>query len=287
MRTYLDCIPCLMNQTLRAARLATDDEKTIKAILDRVGSLVKEIPMGDPPPKTARRVYRIIEESTGNPDPYHELKIRNTQTALELYPALKEKIRRSGDPLLTAIRLAIAGNVIDFGINERVDIQKEIDQKMKQTLVISDYDAFKASLASCDEILYIGDNAGESVFDRILIEEINKPVEYTVRSAPVINDVTHADALQAGLDQVAKVIPSGADSPGVVLELCSPKFRDRFNRSKMIISKGQGNFEALSDVNAPVFFLLIAKCPIIARDIGVSVGDMILARATPTPQSYG
>jgi uncharacterized protein with ATP-grasp and redox domains len=265
-----------MNQALRTARLTTGNEKTIKSILDQVGTLVKTVSMEDPPPKTARSVYRIISASTGNKDPYRELKARNTQTALELYPRLRKRIRRSDDPLLTAIRLAIAGNVIDFGVHESVDIQKEIDLRLNQELAISDVDAFTAALSATDEILYIGDNAGETVFDRLLIEVLAKPVRYVVRSAPVINDATYSDAVKAGLDQVATLMRSGADAPGTVLEQCSPDFIDTFNRSTMVISKGQGNFEALSDVMAPVFFLLIAKCPIIARDIGVNVGDMIL-----------
>jgi uncharacterized protein with ATP-grasp and redox domains len=172
--------------------------------------------------------------------------------------------------------LAIAGNVIDFGINYSLDIVKDIDRILKQDLAVSDYGPFKAYLADADEVLYIGDNAGESVLDRILIEELNKPVRYIVRSAPIINDVTYTDAVQAGLDKVATLMASGTDAPGTVMEICSPEFRETFSRSKMVISKGQGNFEALSETSAPVFFLLIAKCKIIARDIGVNVGDMIL-----------
>jgi len=276
MRTYLDCIPCLMNQALRAARLATRSEAQIKRILDQVGQMIRDIPMESPPPVTARHVYRIIEKVSGNADPCRSLKKSNTAKALELYPALKEKIERSEDRLLAAIRLAIAGNVIDFGVNQLLDIENDIDGKHQQDLAVSDYDRFKAHLAAADEILYIGDNAGESVLDRLLIEELNKPVRYIVRSAPIINDVTYPDAVQAGLDRVATLMDSGADAPGTVLDLCSPEFREAFDRSKMIISKGQGNFEALSETRAPVFFLLIAKCPVVARDAGADVGDMIL-----------
>lgn len=276
MRTYLDCIPCLMTQALRAARLATDNEEKIKLIMDEVGLMVKDIPMDNPPPKTAMRVYRIIAQITGNPDPCRVLKNHHTRKALELYPTLKEKISRSSDRLLAAIRLAIAGNVIDFGIKYSLDIEEDLDRILKQELAVSDYDPFREYLALVDEILYLGDNAGESVLDRILIEELNKPVRYIVRSAPIINDVTYSDAVQAGLNKVSTLMASGTDAPGMVLEICSPEFKETFYRSKMVISKGQGNFEALSETSAPVFFLLIAKCPVVARDIGVHVGDMIL-----------
>ena len=276
MRTYLDCIPCLMNQALRAARLATDNEERIKKVLDAVGEMIKAIPMGNPPPKTAMRIYRLVGEMTGNWDPLHDLKKQHTRMALDLYPILKEKIHRSHDRLHTALRYAIAGNVIDCGINHRIDIEEEIDLILKQDLAISDYDNFRRYQAFADEILYIGDNAGESVFDRLLIEELDMPVTYVVRSAPIINDVTYEDALMAGLGAVSTLVESGAEAPGTVLEICSPEFRERFYRSKFVISKGQGNFEALSETPAPLFFLLMAKCPVIARDIGVNVGDMVL-----------
>ena len=166
--------------------------------------------------------------------------------------------------------------MIDYGINYNGDIEKDIDRILKQDLAVSDYDSFKAYLSATEKVLYIGDNAGESVLDRILIEELNKPVTYIVRSAPIINDVTHTDAVQAGLNQVSTLMASGTDAPGTVMEICTPEFQETFYRSKMVISKGQGNFEALSETSAPVFFLLIAKCPIVARDIGVNVGDMVL-----------
>jgi uncharacterized protein with ATP-grasp and redox domains len=279
MRTYLDCIPCLMNQALRAARLATDNEEVIKSIMDEVGLMIKDIPMESPPPATALHVYRIVGELTGNADPCRELKNHHTCKALELYPALKEKVSQSTDRLLAAIRLAIAGNVIDFGINRSLDIEKDIDRIFGQDLAVSDYNAFRAYLNETDEIVYIGDNAGESVLDRILIEELNKPVRYIVRSAPIINDVTYTDAVQAGLDKVSTLMASGTDAPGTIMEICSPEFIETFFRATLVISKGQGNFEALSDTSAPVFFLLIAKCPIVARDLGANVGDMILKKS--------
>jgi uncharacterized protein with ATP-grasp and redox domains len=265
-----------MNQALRAARWATEDEETIKKIMDEVGLMIKDIPMKTPPPKTAMHVHGIVNDITGNPDPLQNMKKTNIRLILDLYPALKDKINRSDDRLLSAIRLATAGNIIDFGIDRNFDIERELDQSLKQNLAISNYSEFKEHLALADEILYIGDNAGESVLDRLLIEELKKPVTYVVRSAPIINDVTYSDAVMAGLDNVAALMTSGTDAPGTVIEICSPEFRDKFYRSKLVISKGQGNFEALSETSSPVFFLLLAKCPIIARDIGASVGDMVL-----------
>lgn len=276
MRTYLDCIPCFFGQALRAARIATDDEKQIKRLLDEVGMMLKEISLESTPPEIGRLIYGKVREITGNPDPYREIKRESTEKGLALYDSLREKIKRSGDGLLTAIRISIAGNVIDLGVNREFDIEQEMEEVAQKEFAICDYEAFKSCLDKTEEILFIGDNAGESVFDRILIEQLKKPVIYVVRETPVINDVTHEDAIQAGLDQVATILSSGTNAPGTVLETCSAEFIELLNSSEFVISKGQGNYEGLSGEKVRIFFLLKAKCPIIANDIGVTVDDIIL-----------
>lgn len=276
MRTYLDCLPCFLHQALRAGRIATDDEEKIKQLLDEVGMMLKSIPLESTPPETGRLIYRKVREITGKLDPYKEIKRKSTRETMTLYPSLKEKVKMSNNKLLTAIRIAIAGNVIDFGVNRRFNIQEEIDKVLKQNFAICDYDKFKAHLDETDEILYIGDNAGESVFDKILIEEMRKSVTYIVRDVPVINDATYEDAVQAGIDKVATILSSGTDAPGTILNTCSAEFKRVYNNSKFIISKGQGNYEALSNEKRPIFFLLKVKCPVIAKDIGVNEGDIIL-----------
>ena len=278
MKTYLDCFPCFLSQALRAARIATDDEKKIKEVLDEVGMMLKDIPVKSTPPESGRLIYHKISEITKNSDPYKELKNESTLKALSLYPSLKNKVEKSDDRLLTAIRVAIAGNVIDFGANRHFDLRKETDEVIKRDFAIFDYKAFKESLDKAHDILYIGDNAGECVFDRILIEEINKPVTYVVRDMPVINDATYEDAIRAGIDKIATIISSGTDAPGTLLETCSAEFKEVYNNSKFIISKGQGNYEVLTNEKRPIFFLLKAKCQVIAKDIGVVEGDIVLKR---------
>jgi uncharacterized protein with ATP-grasp and redox domains len=166
--------------------------------------------------------------------------------------------------------------VIDLGVNKKFDIEEEIDVVLEKDFAIFDYEKFKHYLDKTDKILYIGDNAGESVFDRILIEEIKKPVIYVVREIPVINDVTREDAIQAGIDKVAPILSSGTSAPGTVLETCSSEFIELYRKSKFIISKGQGNYEGLSEEKGLIFFLLKAKCWVIADDIGVKEGDIVL-----------
>ena len=276
MKTYLDCIPCFFQQALRAGRMATDDEKKIKQLLDEIGIMLKDISLDSTPPETGRLLYEKVSEVTGNRDPYKKVKWESTEKALELYPSLKETVERSNDKLLTAIRLAIAGNVMDFGAYKDFNIEKEIEDALTKDFAICDYDEFRNALDKTDKILYLGDNAGETVFDKILIERMNKPVVYVVRETPVINDATYEDAVHAGIDKVASVISSGTNAPGCILNTCSAEFREILDSSRFIISKGQGNYEGLSNEKYQIFFLLKAKCRIIADNIGVSNGDIIL-----------
>jgi len=279
MRTYLDCFPCFMEQALRASRIATHDEKEIKRVLDEVGRMLSSIPIESTPPESGKIIYQKVSEITGIRDPYKEIKKKSTDTALTLYPSLKNEINKEQDMLLTAIRIAIAGNVIDFGANSHFNIEQEIDEILRKDFAICDYEKFKAKLNESNEILYIGDNAGECVFDRILIEEMKKTVTYVVRDVPIINDATYEDAIQAEIDKVATIISSGTDAPGTILETCNPEFKKIYDRAKFIISKGQGNYEALSNERRPIFFLLKVKCHIIANDIGVNKGDIVLKKS--------
>jgi uncharacterized protein with ATP-grasp and redox domains len=163
-----------------------------------------------------------------------------------------------------------------MGPSKSFDIEKDADEILRRNFAVCDYGKFKQCLDRTDDILYIGDNAGESVFDKVLIEEMKKPVIYVVRGMPVINDVTYEDAIQAGIDRIATILSSGTDAAGTVLGTCSDEFKEAYNSSRFIVSKGQGNYEALSGERRPIFFLLKAKCRVIADDIGVNEDDIVL-----------
>jgi len=276
MKTYLDCLPCMMSQALRAGRMATDDEKKIKELLDNIGDMMKDIRLESIPPETGDVIYKEVSKITGVADPYRKVKETNIQEALSLYPELKEIVRKSDNKLLTAIRIAIAGNVIDLGVGKEFNIVEDVKEILQQEFGIFDFNEFEKHLEKANSILYLGDNAGESVFDKILIEELNKPVTYAVRDIPVINDVTYQDAVDSGIDEVAEIISSGSTAPAVILELCNENFLEKFNTSDMVISKGQGNYEGLSNVDRSLFFLLKAKCHVIADDLNVKENDIIL-----------
>jgi uncharacterized protein with ATP-grasp and redox domains len=279
MKVYLDCYPCFFQQALNTARMITDDEETIHQVLLEVNTLLPEISGDVTPPEIGRKVYRIVSRLTGVQDPYKEIKQKCTQQALALYPDLKERVRSADDRLKTAIRIAIAGNVIDFGSNIPFDIEKDVGFILSQKFAIDHYDVFKTALTRAKSVLYVADNAGETVFDRVLIEELGKPVTYVVREHPIINDAVREDAIAAGLDKVVDIVSSGVDAPGNILRLCSDDFFKIYEVADFIISKGQGNYEGLSEENRPIFFLLKAKCSVIAKHIGVKQGSIILKKS--------
>lgn len=280
MKSYLDCYPCFFVQAIKTSRMITQDEKKIWKILNEVSLSLPEIPFGATPPEIGREVYRIISKRTGIKDPYQKLKEKCTRQALSLYPELKKLINSSDDRLMTAVRISIAGNIIDFGANFDFDLKKDIGTILSQDFSINHYQEFCEALDKARKILYLADNAGETVFDRLLIEEINKPVIYVVRANPIINDATREDALLAGIDKVAEIVSSGSDAPGNILKFCSDEFLKVYRSADLIISKGQGNYEGLSDEDRPIFFLLKAKCHVIARDIGIDEGSIVLMKAS-------
>ena len=278
MKIYLDCYPCFFHQALKTARLVVSDEKILRRILLEVGALLPRIPPFATPPEIGREVYRIVTRLTGIEDPYRDIKSDCTRRALALYPDLDQMVKKAPDPLRMAVRAAVAGNIIDFGVKEDFDLERDLFGLLSRDFAIDDYKTFRQEIKRAKKILYLGDNAGETVFDRLLLEQLPVPVVYAVRSHPIINDAVADDAVAAGIEGLAEIISSGSDAPGTLLSLCSPEFLNHYNTADIIISKGQGNYEGLSLETRPIYFLLRAKCPVISRDIGVNKGDIILKR---------
>jgi damage-control phosphatase, subfamily I len=289
MRTYLDCIPCFFRQALEASRVAGAGIQTQRRVLNELAKICSGFSLTSSPPETGRIIYRLVSRITGKKDPYAKIKTESNKMALKLYPRLKRMIARSADPMAVAVRLAIAGNIIDYGVKNSLNVGHELEKILKEEgLRIPEenkkfyqYAKFKRTLAKARTVLYLADNSGEVVFDRILIEEIKKKdpwkhIFYAVKSAPTINDALKKDAKQCGIDKVAEIITSGADAPGTVLSLCTPRFLRMFRGADIVISKGQGNFEVLSLSRRPVFFLFMAKCPVVASHAGCRIGDIIL-----------
>jgi uncharacterized protein with ATP-grasp and redox domains len=276
MKTYLDCFPCFLRQALEVARMAGADEKRQRMMLDRTMALLRDVPLESTPPEIGNQVHRIIRQLTGNDDPYAAAKAESTGEALRLYPRLRALATEDGDRLERAVRIAIAGNVIDFAPGTDFDIEETLESVLYQPFAINDMASFRRVLSGARSVLYLGDNAGETVFDRVLIGALGVPVTYAAKGGGVINDATVEDALAAGLDEVAEVMSTGSDAPGTILSGCSGEFRALYEQADLIMAKGQANYETLSAGGEQLFFLLKVKCPVIARDIGAPVDSIIL-----------
>jgi len=280
VKTYLDCYPCFLRQALDAARYAGADEEGQRSILNSVLETLSSLDPTSTPPEIGDAIHRLVRQKTADPDPYADAKRKATEQTLQLYPRLKALVADASDPLETALRLAIAGNIIDLAPSSSYDLWATVERVLEQPFAIEDTPAFRRALTSTDRILYLADNAGETVFDRVLIETLDKPVIYAVKGGPVLNDATMDDAIAAGLDQVAQVVTTGSDAPGTVLRLCSHQFRRLYDQGEIIVAKGQANYETLSGEGERLFFLLQAKCPVIAQDVGVAVGDIVLKQGS-------
>jgi len=262
--------------------LVTDDQKIMERILRQVLFRLANVSFDNTPPFIGRNIHRIIKLLSGNNDPYLEIKKDSNTLAMKMMLSLKELIKSSTDPFETAVRLAIAGNIIDYGQGNYVGeekIKKTISQCLDQPISKENFNELKEEIEKASNILYLGDNAGEVFFDKLLIEELNGyPITFVVRGAPTINDALRDDARMAGLDKLVAVVDNGSDVPGTILEECSEEFKRLFFEADLVIAKGQGNYETLSDEQKKIFFLLKAKCPVIAEDIGCQEGDMVIAK---------
>ncbi len=277
-----------MNQIVRVGRLLNLPEADCLAMLREFSGHFAELELDDTPPQTAIMIYDMISRYSGLKDPFKAIKKESTEKALSLYPGLKKRVDLATTPtssaaMSLAAKFAVAGNVIDFGVASQFDLGAELDRVVDSGAFgrWQENDFFSA-LKDAEWLLYLGDNTGETVMDRLFIETITKetgtPVTYVVREAPIINDAILEDALAAGLDGCAEIVSSGCSAPGTVLDLCSFQFLNLFHKAPLIVSKGQGNYETLSDVKAPIFFFLKAKCSVIADHLGVQLGDLVLTR---------
>jgi damage-control phosphatase, subfamily I len=283
MRTPLECFPCFLRQTLQAVRRISSDKLCHEHLLREVCHEAASFDLALSPPAMGQRVHRLIRELTGNPDPYREVKRRFNEHALRLYPRLREQIGASPDPFEMAVRLSIAGNRIDFGVAGDTT-EAEVEELLRHAatcVVRGSIDALRQAVAKSQRILYLADNAGEIVFDRLLIEQLPlDKVVVAVRGGPVINDVTREDAIAAGLADIVEVLENGSNAPGTILDDCSPAFQRYYASADLVIAKGQGNYETLDDVRGKcIFFLLMVKCPVVAGAMGHPEGSFVVYRS--------
>jgi damage-control phosphatase, subfamily I len=277
LKIHHDCYPCFLQQALRAARLTGADEAQQHVILQHTLALLQNMQPDATPPEIGYQVHQFVHEVMGNQDPYLEKKRLSTQQALALYPKLRSMIQQSDDPLALAMRISIAGNIIDFAMKDQIaDLWETVERVIQQPYAVDDTAPFKAHLNSVNQVLFLADNAGETVFDRLLIEQLPVPVTYVVKSKPILNDAVMEDALAAGMDaECESIVENGSQSTGTILSLCSESFRIRFETAPLVIAKGQANYETLSSVGRSVFCLLQVKCPMIGEDLKAPMGSII------------
>ena len=282
MITTLDCVPCLLRQALEAARNSTDDTAVHERIVREVLAELSTSDLSMSPPAVGQRVHRRLRELTGVADPYREAKDRFNQLALDLLPDLRKRVAAAPDPFTAALKMAIAGNVIDLGANSGVtedDARQAVLQAADEP-VIGDIEALRHDIQDAERILYLGDNCGEIVFDRLFLEQLpHERITFAVRGRPVLNDVTRVDAETAGITDLMPVIDNGSDAPATILSDCSNELREHFAAADLVIAKGQGNFESLSEAPGDIAFLFRAKCSAIAEVVVQPLGSHLLVRS--------
>lgn len=282
MQTSNECIPCFVRQAEEALLLSTKNPAQREKVLRQLLHTLAEADWTDSPPTIAQRLHRIIRKETGKSDPYRAVKDQMNTLALESLPSCRERIATAADPLEAVVRVAVAGNLLDSGA--KIQIQPENLPHLLTTLWERPLDGNPHELFRLAEkarrILYLADNAGEIVFDRLLLNFLPiEKVTLAVRGYPILNDALREDADLAGFSSLIPVIDNGSDAPGTVLADCSPEFLGHFEQADLILSKGQGNYETLSNVHAPLFFLFTVKCPMVAEQVGAPTGTMIAKKS--------
>lgn len=288
MQTTLSCVPCLIKQGIKIADFLNIDafksEEMMREILD---SLKKE-DYKNSPPHLAKNVYSIICKFARTDDPYKEIKEHYNKKFLGMEKELKKIVDNSADSFNTALKLAITGNIIDFGTEYKITkefILEKLDEVHEKQLKINDSIEMYKKLEKANTLLYLGDNCGEIVLDKVFIEHLKSifpdlKISYGVRGKAIINDVTLEDAKMVKMEEVAEVLDNGDGAPGTVIEDVSEKFKKIFYRSDIVIAKGQGNFETLSGIDREdVYMLFMAKCDVVAKKIGVESMSLICMKA--------
>jgi len=280
MQTDLECLVCFVRQALAAARLSTEDKALQRRVVDETGQMLAGIKSGRTPPENAVALYRLVADITGKADPFCDLKKKSNQFALSIYDDVMAQVTGAADPLRAAVHFAACANIIDYAAQHSFDAAEAMKSCSSRPFFVDDYCLLLEKIREHEEttILYLADNCGEIVFDGILIRELQKAgcgVTLAVRGKPIINDAVMEDAEFCGLTSICPVIDNGTGCPGTPLADCSREFQHHFSRADIIISKGMGNFETLSDVDAPLFFLFTVKCSWVACRLNNVLADRV------------
>ncbi len=285
MHIETDCIACIFNQALRVTKALDLPPDEAKKLLDEAACMLPSFSMDLTPPQNATPMYERFAELLSTDDIYKTQKAEAIQKAEALLPYCREQIQKSQKPLHTAAKIAVAGNVIDLASEYTYDLEEEIQKVLGTPFAIDHIDALSRQITQSRTIVYLADNAGENVFDRLYIETIKAhypdvKIYYYVRSRPIINDISYEDLKNDPIHQVAEVIDSGVKTPGIVIDAMQNEAKARFLEADCIISKGMGNYECLSDYKEPtLYYLLKVKCQVVARSLQLQPGDLVCKNA--------
>ncbi len=281
MNISTECVTCIFNQALRVANELGLDEEDTKKVLDESAKMLPSFSLSLTPPQNATPMYEMISKLLDKEDLYKEAKMASIQKATKLIPKCKDILAQSDNKFLTATKIAVVGNVIDLASEVMFDLDEEVDKVINNQFVIDDTFSLYSKLLKAKKVVYLADNAGENVFDRLYIEYLKSEFEeieffYFVRGNPIINDITIDDLDGDEIHKVATVIDSGVPTPGIVIDLMNDNAKELFNSADLIISKGMGNFECLSnEISYPIFFLLKIKCNVVATALNEKIGGII------------
>jgi uncharacterized protein with ATP-grasp and redox domains len=285
MKVHYECASCFLRQAREALDLATDDEDLKMKVTEMINQILcKKFKKGAVSNQIGTEIHRTIKRETENPDPYHDLREISDQIAIQFLPRV-EKLLEKDKSLKNYLKAAIAGNILDFGaLGLETDIEELVMSTIEKDLAIDHTPQLETELEKANTVIYLADNVGEIVFDKLLIkklDEYNVEVTVALKKYPILNDACMKEALDVGLDEVARLTTTGTDSIGVIYHDLSDDFKQEFQETDLIIAKGLGNYEGLGEIDLgkkPVFCLFNAKCKPIARETGVEVGDNVVLK---------
>ncbi|WP_457750339.1 damage-control phosphatase ARMT1 family protein [Sulfurimonas sp.] len=276
-----ECVDCIINQSLKVADAIGADAALKNRLVSMVEDMSKNFSFSQTPPEIAADVYEKMSQIAQKEDLYDEVKELSTQKAYTFVPFLEEKLLTCKDKLLSATKIAVAGNVIDLAAQVEFSLEEELDKVFHTEFSHNDFEKFQAQLASAKHVVILGDNVGEHIFDYLLIQTLQElypalTCSYMVRGRPIINDVTCKEAKEAGFDRLCNLVDSGVNTPGFVYNRATKEAQKLFNAADLVISKGMGNYECLSPSHRKnICFLLKVKCSVVAKSLDKEVGDII------------
>jgi len=276
-----ECIECIINQSRRVSKAITASPSLSETLTSTVEEMSKNFSTKHNPPEVAADVYEKMATLANKSDLYDEIKEHSTQKALEFIPLLEERISLCENKLLTVTKIAVAGNVIDLAAQVSFDLHEELEKIFETEFAYNDFELLSKKLESASTLLVIGDNVGEHIFDKLFIQNLQDlypklHISYMVRGNPIINDVTIKEATEAGFDKICELVDSGVNTPGFVYNRATEYSKKLFDTADLVITKGMGNYECLSDTHRKdLCFLLKVKCEVVARSLSKEIGDIV------------